>query len=44
MSDAPRDDAEVTYGSLIRTRYGEPYFTTEMVRVDDVVALEVATF
>jgi bacillithiol biosynthesis deacetylase BshB1 len=33
-----------TYGSLIRTRYGEPYFTTEMMRVDDVVALEVATF
>lgn len=33
-----------TYGSLIRTRYGEPYFTTEMTRVDDVTALEVATF
>jgi N-acetylglucosamine malate deacetylase 1 len=33
-----------TYGSLIRTRYGEPYFTTEMVRVDDVTSLEVATF
>jgi N-acetylglucosamine malate deacetylase 1 len=33
-----------TYGSLIRTRYGEPYFTTEMMRVDDVGALEVATF
>jgi bacillithiol biosynthesis deacetylase BshB1 len=33
-----------TYGSLIRTRYGEPYFTTEMMRVDDVAALEVATF
>jgi bacillithiol biosynthesis deacetylase BshB1 len=33
-----------TYGSLIRTRYGEPYFTTEMMRVDDVTALEVATF
>jgi bacillithiol biosynthesis deacetylase BshB1 len=33
-----------TYGSLIRTRYGEPYFTTEMMRVDDVVSLEVATF
>jgi N-acetylglucosamine malate deacetylase 1 len=32
------------YGSLIRTRYGEPYFTSETVRVDDVVALEVATF
>ena len=33
-----------TYGSLIRTRYGEPFLTTEMMRVDDVVALEVATF
>jgi LmbE family N-acetylglucosaminyl deacetylase len=29
------------YGSLIRTRYGEPFFTHETVRVDDVVALEV---
>jgi N-acetylglucosamine malate deacetylase 1 len=33
-----------TYGSLIRTRYGEPYYTTEMMRVDDVGSLEVATF
>jgi bacillithiol biosynthesis deacetylase BshB1 len=33
-----------TYGSLIRTRYGEPFFTTEMTRVDDVAAMEVATF
>jgi N-acetylglucosamine malate deacetylase 1 len=32
------------YGSLIRTRYGEPFFTTEMVRVDDIASLEVATF
>ena len=32
------------YGSLIRTRYGEPYFTTETMRVDDIAALEVATF
>lgn len=29
------------YGSLIRTRFGEPFFTSETVRVDDVVALEV---
>ena len=29
------------YGSLIRTRYGEPFFTHETVRVDDVVKLEV---
>ena len=32
------------YGTLIRTRYGEPFFTTETMRVDDVAALEVATF
>jgi len=29
------------YGSLIRTRYGEPFFTHETMRVDDVVALDV---
>ncbi len=29
------------YGSLIRTRYGEPFFTWETVAVDDVVALNV---
>jgi bacillithiol biosynthesis deacetylase BshB1 len=29
------------YGSLIRTRYGEPFFTHETMRVDDVVALGV---
>jgi bacillithiol biosynthesis deacetylase BshB1 len=29
------------YGSLIRTRFGEPFFTHETVRLDDVVALEV---
>ena len=33
-----------TYGSLIRTRYGEPFYTTEMMRVDDLGALEVSTF
>ena len=33
-----------TYGALIRTRYGEPYLTTEMMRVDDVAGLEVSTF
>ncbi|MDQ3082167.1 MAG: bacillithiol biosynthesis deacetylase BshB1 [Gemmatimonadota bacterium] len=32
------------YGSLIRARYGEPFFTTETMRVDDIAALEVATF
>jgi bacillithiol biosynthesis deacetylase BshB1 len=29
------------YGSLIRTAYGEPFWTVETMRVDDVVALEV---
>ncbi|HET8650168.1 MAG TPA: bacillithiol biosynthesis deacetylase BshB1 [Gemmatimonadales bacterium] len=28
------------YGSLIRTRYGEPFYTEETLRVDDVVRLE----
>lgn len=32
------------YGSLIRTKYGEPFFTTETMRVDDVASLEVSTF
>jgi bacillithiol biosynthesis deacetylase BshB1 len=32
------------YGSLIRARYGEPFFTHETMRVDDVGALEVSTF
>ena len=32
------------YGSLIRARYGEPFFTYETMRVDDVVALDVSTF
>lgn len=31
------------YGSLIRTRYGEPFYTTETMRVDDIVSLEVAS-
>ena len=32
------------YGALIRKRYGEPFYTTEMVAVDDVLSLEVSTF
>jgi bacillithiol biosynthesis deacetylase BshB1 len=32
------------YGSLIRCTYGEPFYTTETMRVDDVVALPVSTF
>jgi LmbE family N-acetylglucosaminyl deacetylase len=29
------------YGSLIRSRYGEPYFTHETMEVEDVVKLGV---
>jgi len=32
------------YGTLIRRPYGEPYLTTEVMLVDDVVSLGVATF
>ena len=32
------------YGSLIRTQYGEPFYTKETMRVDDVASLEVASF
>jgi bacillithiol biosynthesis deacetylase BshB1 len=31
------------YGSLIRTRFGEPYFTHETVRIDDVLSLDVSS-
>jgi bacillithiol biosynthesis deacetylase BshB1 len=32
------------YGSLIRCKYGEPFYTTETMRVEDVASLEVSTF
>ena len=32
------------YGSLIRCRYGEPFYTSETMRVDDLMTLEVASF
>ena len=32
------------YGSLIRCRFGEPFFTYETMRVDDISTLEVSTF
>ncbi len=32
------------YGGLIRTAYGEPFWTRETMAVDDVVALDVASF
>ena len=43
LSDLIRHHA-AHYGSLIRCRYGEPFYTTETMRVDDVAALEVSTF
>ena len=32
------------YGSLVRVRYGEPFHTSETMRVDDITALEVSSF
>jgi len=32
------------YGSLIRVRYGEPFYTAETMRVDDLMQLNVSTF
>ena len=32
------------YGSLARVRYGEPFYTIETMRVDDVTSLEVSSF
>lgn len=32
------------YGAMIRCRYGEPFLTTETMRVEDVASLEVPTF
>lgn len=32
------------YGSLIRCRFGEPFWTSETMRVDDISTLEVSTF
>ncbi|MDB4877691.1 MAG: Bacillithiol biosynthesis deacetylase, BshB1 [Gemmatimonadetes bacterium] len=32
------------YGTLIRRPHGEPFYTTEVMAVDDVLALEVSTF
>jgi hypothetical protein len=32
------------YGSLIRARYGEPYFTVETMKVDDLMKLDVSTY
>lgn len=32
------------YGSLIRTAYGEPFYTRETLRIDDIVNLQVSSF
>ena len=32
------------YGALVRSQYGEPFWTWETMRVGDVTALDVATF
>jgi bacillithiol biosynthesis deacetylase BshB1 len=32
------------YGSLIRTAFGEPFYTRETLRIDDVVELAVSTY
>ncbi|MCC7055112.1 MAG: bacillithiol biosynthesis deacetylase BshB1 [Gemmatimonadaceae bacterium] len=32
------------YGTLIRARYGEPFHTTETLRVSDIASLDVSTF
>jgi N-acetylglucosamine malate deacetylase 1 len=32
------------YGAMVRRRYGEPFLAVETMLVDDIVALEVATF
>jgi bacillithiol biosynthesis deacetylase BshB1 len=32
------------YGSLIRCRFGEPFYTHETMRVDDLTSLDVSTF
>ena len=43
LEDVVRHNAAY-YGSLIRRRYGEPYFMTEMVAVDDILSLGSSTF
>jgi N-acetylglucosamine malate deacetylase 1 len=32
------------YGTMIRARYGEPFHTTETLRVSDIASLDVTTF
>ncbi len=43
LADVLRHQA-AHYGTLIRARYGEPFHTTETLRVDDIASLDVSTF
>ena len=43
LADVIRHQA-AHYGTLIRARYGEPFHTTETMRVSDIAALDVPTF
>lgn len=43
MADVIRHQS-AHYGSLIRCAYGEPFWTQETMRVDDLMALQVETF
>lgn len=43
LYDVVRTHAEY-YGTLIRRRYAEPFFTTEAVLIEDLVSMDVATF
>ncbi len=43
LADVIRHQA-AHYGTMIRARYGEPFHTTETLRVDDIASLDVSTF
>jgi N-acetylglucosamine malate deacetylase 1 len=43
LADVIRHQA-AHYGTLIRARYGEPFHTTETMRIDDIASLDVSTF
>lgn len=43
LADVIRHQA-AHYGTMIRARYGEPFHTTETLRVEDIASLDVTTF
>jgi N-acetylglucosamine malate deacetylase 1 len=43
LADVVRHQA-AHYGTMIRARYGEPFHTTETLRVEDIASLDVSTF